>query len=53
MMITTKNMKAIQYPYMPEKGMIESDELKIHQTLHTRYFEDFLKFVEYRSQCLK
>nr|WP_281172512.1 DUF3900 domain-containing protein [Ectobacillus panaciterrae] len=30
MAITTKNMKSIQYPYMPEEGMIEERELKIH-----------------------
>ncbi|NEU31537.1 DUF3900 domain-containing protein [bacterium LRH843] len=47
MAITTKNMKSIQYPYMPEEGMIEEAELKIHQASHARYFEDFLKFVEY------
>lgn len=47
MAITTKNMKSIQYPYMPEEGMIEAGELKIHQSSHARYFEDFLKFVEY------
>ncbi|MDH2882455.1 DUF3900 domain-containing protein, partial [Bacillus cytotoxicus] len=47
MAITTKNMKSIQYPYMPEEGMIEVGELKIHQASHARYFEDFLKFVEY------
>jgi len=47
MAITTKNMKSIQYPYMPEEGMIEEAELKIHQSSHARYFEDFLKFVEY------
>jgi hypothetical protein len=47
MAITTKNMKSIQYPYMPEEGMIEEGELKIHQASHARYFEDFLKFVEY------
>ncbi|MDE5412847.1 DUF3900 domain-containing protein [Alkalihalobacterium chitinilyticum] len=47
MAITTKNMKSIQYPYMPEEGMIEEWELKIHQSSHSRYFEDFLKFVEY------
>ncbi|WP_110114034.1 DUF3900 domain-containing protein [Bacillus sp. CGMCC 1.16541] len=47
MAITTKNMKSIQYPYMPEEGMIEENELKIHQSSHARYFEDFLKFVEY------
>ena len=45
--ITTKNMKSIMYPYMPEEGMIEEAELKLHQASHARYFEDFLKFVEY------
>ncbi|MEX5522423.1 DUF3900 domain-containing protein, partial [Bacillus cereus] len=43
MAITTKNMKSIQYPYMPEEGMVEVGELKIHQASHARYFEDFLK----------
>ncbi|WP_216827857.1 DUF3900 domain-containing protein [Alkalihalobacterium elongatum] len=47
MAITTKNMKSIQYPFMPEEGMVEEWELKIHQSSHSRYFEDFLKFVEY------
>jgi hypothetical protein len=47
MAITTKNMKSIQYPYMPEEGMVETGELKIHQSSHARYFEDFLKFVEF------
>lgn len=47
MAITTKNMKSIQYPYMPEEGIIEESELKIHQSSHARYFEDFLKFVDY------
>lgn len=47
MAITTKNMKSIQFPYMPEEGIIEEAELKIHQASHARYFEDFLKFVEY------
>ena len=47
MAITTKNMKSIQYPYMPEEGMVEVGELKIHQASHARYFEDFLKFVAY------
>ncbi len=32
---------------MPEEGMVEVGELKIHQASHARYFEDFLKFVEY------
>ncbi|WP_404428139.1 DUF3900 domain-containing protein [Sutcliffiella horikoshii] len=47
MAITTKNMKSIQYPYMVEDGMVEDGELKIHQSSHSRYFEDFLKYVEY------
>ncbi|MCP8969194.1 DUF3900 domain-containing protein [Ectobacillus ponti] len=45
--ITTKNMKSVMYPYMPEGGMLEEGEVKIHQASHARYFEDFLKFVEY------
>ncbi|MCD7035424.1 DUF3900 domain-containing protein [Metabacillus sp. GX 13764] len=47
MAITTKNMKSIQYPHMPEEGMTEEEQLKIHQSSHARYFEDFLKYVEY------
>ncbi|MCA1054459.1 DUF3900 domain-containing protein [Rossellomorea aquimaris] len=49
MAITTKNMKSIQYPFMPEEGMMDSAELKIHQASHARYFEDFLKWVEYEK----
>lgn len=49
MAITTKNMKSIQYPYMPEEGIVEEGELKIHQSSHARYFEDFLKFVDYNE----
>ena len=49
MAITTKNMKSIQYPFMPEEGMMDEAELKIHQASHARYFEDFLKFVEYEK----
>ncbi|MDP4084861.1 MAG: DUF3900 domain-containing protein [Bacillota bacterium] len=45
--ITTKNMKSIQYPYMPEEGILEERELKINQSSHANYFEDFLKYVEY------
>lgn len=45
--ITTKNMKSIQYPYMPEEGMVEEGELKIHQSSYANYFEDFLKYVDY------
>lgn len=49
MAITTKNMKSIQYPYMPEEGMMDSAEIKVHQASHARYFEDFLKFVAYEK----
>ncbi|MBN6189405.1 DUF3900 domain-containing protein [Aneurinibacillus sp. BA2021] len=49
MAISAKNMKSIQYPHMPEAGMIEEWELKIHQSSHARYFEDFLKFVAYEQ----
>lgn len=49
MAISAKNMKSIMYPHMPEPGMMEVWELKIHQSSHARYFEDFLKFVEYEK----
>ncbi|NJJ40734.1 DUF3900 domain-containing protein [Paenibacillus apii] len=49
MAISARNMKSIQYPYMLEEGMVEEWELKIHQSSHARYFEDFLKFVTYEQ----
>jgi hypothetical protein len=49
MAINAKNIKAIQYPHMPEEGMLEEWELKIHQASHARYFEDFLKYVSYEK----
>lgn len=49
MAINAKNMKSIMYPHMPEPGMMEVWELKIHQSSHARYFEDFLKYVEYEK----
>ncbi|MFH5184517.1 DUF3900 domain-containing protein [Paenibacillus sp. TAB 01] len=49
MAINAKNMKSIMYPHMPEEGMLEVRELKIHQSSHARYFEDFLKYVEYEK----
>lgn len=49
MAISARNIKSIQYPYMPEDGMLEEQELKIHQASHARYFEDFLKFVTYEK----
>ncbi|QJD85367.1 DUF3900 domain-containing protein [Cohnella herbarum] len=49
MAINAKNIKSIQYPHMPEEGILEEWELKIHQASHARYFEDFLKFVSYEK----
>jgi hypothetical protein len=49
MAINAKNMKSIMYPHMPEEGMLEPWELKIHQSSHARYFEDFLKYIEYEK----
>lgn len=49
MAISARNIKSIQYPYMPEPGMLEERELKIHQSSHARYFEDFLKFISYEK----
>ncbi|MEK8128528.1 DUF3900 domain-containing protein [Paenibacillus filicis] len=49
MAINAKNLKSIMYPHMPEPGILENWELKIHQSSHARYFEDFLKYVEYEK----
>jgi len=49
MAINARNIKSIQYPHMPEEGMLEEWELKIHQASHARYFEDFLKYVTYEK----
>ncbi|GIP35202.1 hypothetical protein J2TS4_44120 [Paenibacillus sp. J2TS4] len=49
MAISARNIKSIQYPFMPEDGMLEEQELKIHQASHARYFEDFLKYVSYEK----
>ncbi len=49
MAISARSIKSIQYPHMPENGMLEHWELKIHQASHARYFEDFLKFVSYEK----
>lgn len=49
MAISAKSMKSIQYPHMPEEGMLEPGELKIHQASHARYFEEFLAFVSYEQ----
>ncbi|THF84154.1 DUF3900 domain-containing protein [Cohnella fermenti] len=49
MAISARNIKSIQYPHMPEEGMLEPCELKIHQASHARYFEDFLKYVSYEK----
>ncbi|KKC46653.1 DUF3900 domain-containing protein [Paenibacillus sp. D9] len=47
MAISARSMKSILYPHMPEEGMMDSWEVKLHQASHARYFEDFLKFVSY------
>lgn len=47
--ISARNLKWLQYPHMPEEGMLEEGELKIHQASHARYFEDFLRFVTYEK----
>ncbi|RCX23597.1 uncharacterized protein DUF3898 [Fontibacillus phaseoli] len=47
MAISARNMKSILYPYMLEEGMNDEWELKIHQSSHAKYFEDFLRFVSY------
>ncbi|NDI36255.1 DUF3900 domain-containing protein [Chengkuizengella sediminis] len=49
MAISARNIKSIQYPFMPEPGIREEYELKIHQASHARYFEDFLKYVTYEK----
>jgi hypothetical protein len=49
MAISARNIKSILYPYMPEAGIREEHELKIHQSSHARYFEDFLKYVSYEK----
>lgn len=49
MAISARSIKSIQYPHMPDEGVLEHWELKIHQASHARYFEDFLKFVSYEK----
>lgn len=47
MAISAKSIKSILYPFIPEEGMSSEWELKIFQSSHARYFEDFLKYVDY------
>ncbi|USG68076.1 DUF3900 domain-containing protein [Brevibacillus ruminantium] len=47
MAINAKNMKSLMYPHMIEMGMNDPYHVKIHQFSHARYFEEFLRFVEY------
>ncbi|MFD2116736.1 DUF3900 domain-containing protein [Paenibacillus yanchengensis] len=49
MAISARGIKSIQYPYIPEDGMIERYEVKIHQASHAKYFEDFLRYVSYEK----
>lgn len=47
MAINAKNMKSLMYPYMIESGMNDPYHVKIHQFSHARYFEEFLRYIEY------
>ncbi|WNC12403.1 DUF3900 domain-containing protein [Brevibacillus brevis] len=47
MAINAKNMKSLMYPHMIESGMNDPYHVKIHQFSHARYFEEFLRFIEY------
>jgi hypothetical protein len=47
MAINAKNMKSIMYPHMVEPGMNDFYHVKIHQFSHARYFEEFLRYIEY------
>jgi hypothetical protein len=47
MAINAKNMKSLMYPHMVEPGMNDLYHVKIHQFSHARYFEEFLRFIEY------
>jgi hypothetical protein len=47
MAINAKNMKSLMYPYMIEPGMNDLYHVKIHQFSHARYFEEFLRFIDY------
>ncbi len=45
--INAKNMKSLLYPHLIEPGLIDPYQVKIHQFSHARYFEEFLKHIEY------
>ncbi|MGE5704754.1 MAG: DUF3900 domain-containing protein [Clostridia bacterium] len=47
MAINAKNMKSIMFPLMLEVGMVDPYHVKIHQFSHARYFEEFLKYIDY------
>ncbi|WP_400163494.1 DUF3900 domain-containing protein [Brevibacillus sp. TJ4] len=47
MAINAKNMKSLMYPYMIESGMNDPYHVKIHQFSHAKYFEEFLRYIEY------
>jgi hypothetical protein len=47
MAINAKNMKSILYPHLIEPGMVDEYHVKIHQFSHARYFEEFLKYIQY------
>lgn len=47
--ISSRNVKMIQYPHMPEDGMLDDCMIKVHQASHAHYFEDFLKFIVFEQ----
>lgn len=47
MAINAKNMKSIMFPLLLEEGMVDPYHVKIHQFSHARYFEEFLKYIDY------
>ncbi|WP_232699424.1 DUF3900 domain-containing protein [Brevibacillus daliensis] len=47
MAIHAKNMKSVMFPFMEEEGMTDPYYVKIHQFSHARYFEEFLRAIEY------
>lgn len=47
MAINAKNMKSIMFPLLIEAGLVDPYHVKIHQFSHARYFEEFLKYIDY------
>ncbi|MGO0061560.1 DUF3900 domain-containing protein [Brevibacillus fluminis] len=53
MAINAKNMKSIMFPLLLEEGMVDSYHVKIHQFSHARYFEEFLKYIDYPQTVME